>query len=66
VMAGQLLLLDAPWPWFAKLAVVVGGVMGVSLVTYELLVRHTFVGRWLNGRRVPWRRPRGAALSPAE
>jgi peptidoglycan/LPS O-acetylase OafA/YrhL len=66
VMAGQVLMLDAPLPWWGKLGGVVLGVMAVSLITYELLVRHTFVGRWLNGRRVPWRRPRQPALAPAE
>ena len=66
VMAGQVLLLNAPWPWFAKLAAVVGGVMAVSLLSYELMIRHSFMGRWLNGRRVPWRRPAIAAAVPAE
>lgn len=65
VMAGQVLLLESPWPWFVKLAAVVAGVLAISLVTYELLVRHTFMGRWLNGRRVPWRKP-VSALAPAE
>ena len=32
------------------------GVFAVCLVSYELTVRHSFMGRWLNGRRVPWRR----------
>ncbi len=66
VMAGQILLLDAPWPWFVKLAVIVAGVLAIALVTYELLIRHTFMGRWLNGRRAPWRRPVAAAPVPAE
>jgi len=67
VMVGQMLVLDLPWPWFAKLGAVVGGVLTVSLVTYELLVRHTFIGKWLNGRRVPWRKPLPSALpAPAE
>ncbi|MBU1345778.1 MAG: acyltransferase family protein [Alphaproteobacteria bacterium] len=66
VMAGQVLLLDAPWPWFAKMAAIVAGVLTIALVTYELLIRHTFMGRWLNGRRVPWRRPAPAAPVLAE
>ncbi|MDI6625196.1 MAG: acyltransferase family protein [Brevundimonas sp.] len=67
VMVGQVLLLDAPWPWFAKLGAGVAGVMAVSLLSYELMVRHTFMGRWLNGRRVPWRRPLAQAVpAPAE
>jgi peptidoglycan/LPS O-acetylase OafA/YrhL len=66
VMAGQVLVLDAPWPWFAKLGAVAGGVLAVSLLSYELLVRHTFMGRWLNGRRVPWRRSAQPVPAPAE
>ncbi len=66
VMVGQVLMLDASLPWWGKLGGVVVGVMSVSLLSYELLVRHTFVGRFLNGRRIPWRRPRQPALSPAE
>jgi peptidoglycan/LPS O-acetylase OafA/YrhL len=66
VMAGQVLLLETPLPWWGKLAAVVGGVLAVCLVSYELLVRHTFIGKALNGRRVPWRRPRAPAVVPAE
>ena len=66
VMTGQVLMLGLDLPWFAKLAAVIGGVMAVSLITYELLIRHSFMGRWLNGRRVPWRRPPVAAAPPAE
>jgi len=64
VMVGQVLMLGLDWPWFAKLTAVVAGVMALSLITYELLIRHSFMGRWLNGRRVPWRRPAAAAAPP--
>ncbi len=66
VMAGQVLMLDAPLPWWGKLTGVVLGVMAVSLLSYELLVRHTFIGKGLNGRRIPWRRRPEAAPLPAE
>ena len=66
VMVGQVLLLGAPLPWWGKLAAIVGGVMAVALVSYELLVRHTFIGRCLNGRRVPWRRAAPPVAVPAE
>ena len=67
VMVGQVLLLDAPLPWWGKFAAVIAGTMAVSLVSYEVLIRHTFMGRWLNGRRVPWRREaRDAVPVPAE
>lgn len=66
VMAGQVLMLDVALPWWGKLGAVVGGVMVVSLISYELLVRHTFVGKALNGRRVPWRKPPLPHGVPAE
>ena len=66
VMVGQILVVNETWPWFVKFGVVIGGTMAVSLLTYELLVRHSFVGGWLNGRRIPWRRQRDAEFSPAE
>jgi len=66
VMVGQVLMLEAPLPWWGKLGGVVVGVLAVSLLSYELLVRHTFIGKALNGRRIPWRRPAEPALAPAE
>ena len=67
VMAGQVWLFQTPWPWFAKLPLIVAGVMAISLLSYELLIRHTFMGKWLNGRRVPWRKPSTAPVAiPAE
>ena len=66
VMVGQVLVVNAVLPWFVKFGLVIGGTMVVSLLTYELLIRHSFMGRWLNGRRVPWRRPAVATAVPAE
>ena len=66
VMAAQVLVQDWAMAWPVKLALVVGGVLTVSLASYELLIRHSFMGRWLNGRRVSWRRSPEPALSPAE
>jgi len=66
VMLAQVWVQAWSGPWWLKLVGVSAGVFAVCLVSYELLVRHTFVGRWLNGRRVPWRRPRQPALAPAE
>ncbi len=56
VMLAQVWVQDWPGPWSLKLAGVSAGVFAVCLVSYELTVRHSFMGRWLNGRRVPWRR----------
>lgn len=56
VMLAQVWVQDWVGPWWLKLAGVSLGVMAVCLLTYELMVRHGFIGRWLNGRRIPWRR----------
>ncbi|MGH7028258.1 acyltransferase family protein [Brevundimonas sp.] len=66
VMAAQVVVQDWALAWPVKLAIVVVGVMAVSLASYELMVRHGFMGRWLNGRRVPWRRPRVGVPVAAE
>jgi glucan biosynthesis protein C len=49
------------WHWSIKFAAVLGIGFAVMFLTYELLVRHTFIGAWLNGRRVPWRAPKPAS-----
>ncbi|RZJ31634.1 MAG: hypothetical protein EON85_03030 [Brevundimonas sp.] len=66
VMLAQVWVQDWAAPWWVKLAGVALGVLAVCLLTYELLVRHTVMGRWLNGRRVPWRRPAEPVAVPAE
>jgi len=66
VMAAQVVVKDWPLVWPVKLAIVVVGVMAVCLASYELMVRHGFMGRWLNGRRVPWRRARVSIPLAAE
>ena len=65
-MVGQVLVVNETWPWFVKFGTVVGGTLAISFLSYELLVRHSFVGRWLNGRRIPWRRRRDPEPAPAE
>ena len=65
VMALQVLVHDLAWPWPVKLVVIVGGTAALMLATYELLIRHSFMGRWLNGRKVPRRRRPDPALLPA-
>lgn len=67
VMAAQVLVQDWPLPWAVKLVIVVAGVLAVCFASYELLIRHSVMGRWLNGRRIPWRaRPAPTAAVPAE
>lgn len=57
VMLAQVWVQDWAGPWWLKLGGVSLGVFAVCLITYELLIRHSFMGQWLNGRRIPWRRP---------
>jgi len=57
VMLAQVWVQDWPAPWWFKLTGVSLGVLGVCLVSYELMVRHGFLGRWLNGRSIP-RKPK--------
>lgn len=67
VMLAQVWVQDWAAPWWAKLAGVSLGVLAVCLASYELTVRHGFMGQWLNGRRVPWRRSAARAETvPAE
>ncbi len=67
VMLAQVWVQDWPGHWLLKLAGVTVGVFAVCLVSYELMIRHSFMGRWLNGRRVPWRRRPAEPLPvPAE
>ncbi|MBX9616694.1 MAG: acyltransferase family protein [Caulobacteraceae bacterium] len=66
VMLAQVWVQDWAGPWWLKLGGVSLGVFAVCLITYELLIRHTFMGTWLNGRRVPWRKSGPVAAVAAE
>jgi glucan biosynthesis protein C len=66
VMLAQVWVQDWAGPWWLKLGGVSIGVFAVCLITYELLIRHSFMGQWLNGRRIPWRKAREMAAVPAE
>ncbi|ESQ80537.1 acyltransferase family protein [Asticcacaulis sp. YBE204] len=48
----QYLALDLDWPAEAKFSLVVMGTLFISLATYQLLVRYSFIGTILNGKRV--------------
>jgi peptidoglycan/LPS O-acetylase OafA/YrhL len=47
------LLRPYDWHWTIKLAICVGGSMPILLGTYHVLVRFTWIGAILNGRRHP-------------
>ena len=67
VMALQVLVARLAWPWALKYAVILGVAFPLMLASYELLVRHSFIGWVLNGRRYPWpKRGRMAAPQPAD
>jgi len=64
VIALQAWVSHLDWPWEAKFAVVLGVGFALMFASYELLVRHTFIGVMLNGRRVPWRTPKTQIVQP--
>ncbi|MFT3996780.1 MAG: acyltransferase family protein [Asticcacaulis sp.] len=51
VLALQYLLLDMDWPVGAKLWAVIAGTFALSLLSYQLLVRYSFIGAILSGRK---------------
>lgn len=53
VMALQVALSRVQWPWFVEFLLVVTLAMALLLASYDLLVRNTVIGAWLNGRRKP-------------
>jgi len=57
VMALQVLVYPLPLPAEAKWAMVTSGAFLILIASYHLLVRHSWLGRWLGGRKLPWRKP---------
>lgn len=53
VMLLQAWVSRADWSWEAKFAVVLGAGFPLMFASYHLLVRRTFIGAILNGRRAP-------------
>lgn len=47
----QVAVAEVPLPWWLKLTFVATATIAFSLATYALLIRKTFIGRVLNGRR---------------
>lgn len=56
-------LADLSWPIPVKLAITWAVTSALLLLSYDLLVRSTWIGRWLNGRRMPRALRRRAAPS---
>lgn len=61
VMVGQVLVAQWDMPALVKFPLVVAGSVVVMLVSYQLLVRNTPIGGWLNGRRYG-RKARGSMI----
>lgn len=51
IMAMQVWMLDWSWPAYAKYGFILGTSVPVMLLSYQLLVRHSFIGNLLNGPR---------------
>ena len=51
VVGLQILVSQWPWPWVAKYVLVVGVSTPVMILSYRYMVRGTFIGALLNGRR---------------
>ncbi|MBR0755042.1 acyltransferase family protein [Bradyrhizobium jicamae] len=65
VMALQVAVSQLDWPWPVKFATILAVAFPVMLASYHLLVRFTFVGVVLNGRRAPREAAPAAALTGA-
>lgn len=51
VMALQVLLAPLDWPWPIKYALILAAAFTLMLASYQVLVRHSFIGALLNGKR---------------
>jgi glucan biosynthesis protein C len=54
VMALQAMVVRLDWPAEAKIVIVLGIAFPLMFASYQLMVRHSFIGAILNGRRAPW------------
>ena len=60
MLALQAWVSQLAWPAEVKLVLVLGVAFPILFLSYQLFVRHTFIGAVLNGRRAP----RRAAAQP--
>ncbi|MGY4395656.1 glucan biosynthesis protein C [Sphingomonas sp. UYAg733] len=65
VMALQAAFGQLGWPAPVKFALILFIAVPLMLASYELLVRHSWIGAWLNGRRIPRRAAHSSAVAPA-
>ena len=64
VMALQVAVSAFDWPWPIKFATILVVALPMMLASYHLLVRYTFIGFVLNGRRL--RRQRTVAVAATD
>ena len=53
VVAVQVLVGHLPWHWSVKLSIILAGSFAILFGSYHALVRYTFIGAVLNGRKQP-------------
>lgn len=50
VLALQAALAPYAWPWFVKYPLILAVAFAIMLASYQVMVRHSFIGAMLNGR----------------
>jgi len=66
VMGAQVLVYRLQAPALVKFGMVTTSSLLILFASYHVLVRHSWLGAWLNGRKVPWgKAPGGAKLEVA-
>jgi ABC-type multidrug transport system ATPase subunit len=63
VVALQVMVGDLPWHWSLKFPLVLFVSLAVLFASYRYLVRPTFIGQVLNGRKYPRAAPSSAAVA---
>jgi hypothetical protein len=64
-MVFQVLFANIAWPWFVKFPIMLAVAIALMLLSYQLLVRNTFIGAVLNGKRIPGKDRKPPAESPS-